>query len=95
MAVDDKSEQTVEIAEPKLVSSSQARPLDLPSNPVVVLLAILVTLAVLCLAYVAAEILLPIVLALGSFSGRYATVMKSVTRILISEGLATRRWIPT
>jgi predicted PurR-regulated permease PerM len=64
MAVDDKSERTVETPEPKPVPSTQPRPLDLPSDPVVVLLAILVTLAVLCLAYVAAEIVLPIVLAL-------------------------------
>jgi predicted PurR-regulated permease PerM len=61
---DDTSELNVKIPEPKPAPSPQVRSIDLPSDPVVVLLAILVALTILCIAYVAAEIILPIVLAL-------------------------------
>lgn len=63
MAVDMKADLA---APEKLQPVSDAKPksLDLPSDPVVVLLAILVAFATLCLAYLAAEIVLPIVLAL-------------------------------
>lgn len=64
MAIDDKAGLVVKAAAREPAQDVQVRSLDLPSNPVVVLLAILVALAVLCLAYVAAEIILPIVLAL-------------------------------
>ncbi|MBN9083344.1 MAG: AI-2E family transporter [Rhizobiales bacterium] len=42
---------------------TETETITLPSNPVVVLLTILVLLALLCIAYFAAEIVLPIVLA--------------------------------
>ncbi|WP_337271483.1 AI-2E family transporter [Oryzifoliimicrobium ureilyticus] len=45
-------------------SDTKPMSLDLPSDPVVVLLVMLVGLATLCLAYLAAEVVLPIVLAL-------------------------------
>ncbi|MBB3138558.1 putative PurR-regulated permease PerM [Rhizobium pisi] len=62
---DDKTELNVDkMPEPKIAPGVQVKSLDLPTNPVVVLLSILVALATLCLAYVAAEIVLPIVLAL-------------------------------
>jgi len=64
MTVQDKTAPAIKTTEPKPGSDVQGRSLDLPSDPVVVLLAVLVVLAVLCLAYVAAEIVLPIVLAL-------------------------------
>lgn len=55
---------TPDVADSKVVSATQAKPLNLPSDPIIVLLSVLVGLAVLCIAYVAAEIVLPIVLAL-------------------------------
>ncbi|WP_245443214.1 AI-2E family transporter [Rhizobium sp. H4] len=62
---DDKTELNVDkMAEPKIAPGVQFKSLDLPTNPVVVLLSILVALATLCITYVAAEIVLPIVLAL-------------------------------
>lgn len=64
MAADDESEPGGETAGPEVNRDTQGQQIGLPSDPVVVLLAILVGLAVLCLAYVAAEIVLPIVLAL-------------------------------
>ena len=63
MAIDEETEIAVQ-EEPKSVAETRVRSLDLPSDPVVVLLAILVGLAILCIAYAAAEIVLPIVLAL-------------------------------
>jgi predicted PurR-regulated permease PerM len=64
MATDDNTELNVDnVAEPKPGPVAQVRSLDLPTNPVVVLLSLLVALAILCIAYLAAEIVLPIVLA--------------------------------
>ncbi|CDM61709.1 MULTISPECIES: AI-2E family transporter [Rhizobium] len=64
MVIDDKTELVVPTEELEVVADMRVRSLDLPSDPIVVLLAILVALAVLCLAYLASEIVLPIVLAL-------------------------------
>jgi predicted PurR-regulated permease PerM len=64
MEASDESGQIPETRQPGTGREDRAQLIDLPSDPVVVLLAILVGLAVLCLAYVAAEIVLPIVLAL-------------------------------
>jgi predicted PurR-regulated permease PerM len=63
MAIDEKTELVVPTEELKPVADMRVT-LDLPSDPIVVLLTILVALATLCIAYVAAEIVLPIVLAL-------------------------------
>lgn len=64
MVVDDRAELVAPTDELEPVADMRAKSLDLPSDPIVVLLSILVALAVLCLAYLAAEIVLPIVLAL-------------------------------
>jgi predicted PurR-regulated permease PerM len=64
MNVDIRAESAGSTEELKPVSDVRVRSLDLPSDPIVVLLTVLVAFATLCLAYLAAEIVLPIVLAL-------------------------------
>ncbi|MBN9045295.1 MAG: AI-2E family transporter [Rhizobiales bacterium] len=71
----------------KSPDETDADEIFIPSDPVVVLLSVLVVLAILCTAYVAAEIVLPIVLAFV-LKLLFQPGMRFLERFKIPKGLA-------
>lgn len=68
-------------------TTTESEAIDLPSDPVVVMLAMLSLLAVLCVAYVAASIVLPIMLAFV-LKLLFQPGMRVLERMRVPRGLA-------